>query len=122
MTFETQTAAKRFVVARVTEQAEWEGVSLSAAERHMLSWSESDPEFIPDPALADTQATEIPEAEFETKIAGLLTRAYDRDLAANGDARSLYRAARAKLLEGDHYILVMMEQGLRSRLRKWRLF
>ena len=39
MTFDTQSAAKRFVVAKVIEQAEREQVALSAAERHMLSWS-----------------------------------------------------------------------------------
>ena len=119
MTFDTQSAAKRSIVAKVIDQAEWEGVGLSAAERHMLSWSESDPDFVPDPALAEAQESELPEAEFEAKIAGLIRRAYARDLAADGDARSFYRAARDKLNEGDHYILVMMDQALGSRLRKW---
>ena len=60
MTFDTQGAAKRFVVAKVIEQADREGVSLSAAERHMLSWSESDPDFVPDPTLVEAQEKEIP--------------------------------------------------------------
>ena len=78
MTFDTQGAAKRFVVAKVIEQAEREQVTLRAAERHMLSWSESDPDFVPDPTLAEAQENEIPEAEFKTKVAGLIRRAYDR--------------------------------------------
>src|SRR5437762_8543875 len=120
MAFDTQRAAKRFVVAKVIEQAEREQVALSAAERHMLGWSESDPDFVPDPTLAESQEGEIPEAEFETKVAGLIRRAYDRDTAADGDARSRYRAARSKLNEGDHYILVMMDRALRSKLRgRW---
>src|SRR6185436_18650528 len=114
MTFDTQAAAKRFVVAKVIEQAEREGVSLSAAERHMLSWSESDPDFVPDPTLVEAQEKEIPEAEFEAKIAGLIQRAYDRDAASDGDVRSIYRAARSKLSEGDHYILVMMDRALKT--------
>jgi hypothetical protein len=119
MMFDTQTAAKRFIVAKVIEQAEREGVSLSAAEQYMLSWSESDPDFVPDPDLAEALEAEIPEAAFEKKIGGLLCRAYDRDLATDREARTRYRAARAKLAEGDHYILVMMDLGLGSRLRTW---
>jgi hypothetical protein len=119
MTFDTQGAAKGFLVAKVIEQAEREQVALSAAERHMLSWSESDPDFVPDPTLADAQADEIPDAEFETKVAGLIRRAYGRDIAADGNARSLYRAVRSKLNEGDHYILVMMDQAIGSKLRGW---
>jgi hypothetical protein len=69
MTFDTQAAAKRFVAAKVVEQAEREGVALSAAERHMLSWSESDPDFVPDATLAEAQEREIPAAEIETKVA-----------------------------------------------------
>jgi hypothetical protein len=99
MTFETQSAAKRFVVAKVIEQAEREGTSLSAAERHMLSWSESDPELVPDPTLAAAQEREIPEAQFETKVAELIRRAYDRDCASNREVRGVYRAARSKLKE-----------------------
>jgi len=119
MTFDTQGAAKRFIVAKVIEEADREGVALSAAERHMLRWSESDPDFVPDPTLAEVQENEIAEADFEAKIAGLIRRAYDRDAAADGDARLRYRAARSKLNEGDHYILVMMDQALKSRLRRW---
>jgi hypothetical protein len=73
MTFDTQTAAKRFVVAKVVEQAEREGVTLSVAERHMLSWSESDPDFVADATLAEAQEREIPAAEFEAKVAALCT-------------------------------------------------
>jgi hypothetical protein len=119
MTFDTQGAAKRFIVAKVIEQAEREGVSLSAAERHMLSWSESDPDFVPDPTLMEAPESEISEAEFEAKIAGLIRRAYDRDAASDGDVRPIYRAARSKLNEGDHYILVMMDRALKTRLRRW---
>ena len=122
MTFDTQTAAKRFVIAKVVEQAAREGVALGAAERHMLSWSESDPHLVPDATLAEAQEREIPAAEFEAKVAELIRQAYDRDLAADSDLCSLYRAARKKLKEGDHYILVLMDQALGSRLKRWWQF
>jgi hypothetical protein len=94
-------------------------VALSAAERHMLSWSESDSDFVPDFTLAAAQETEIPQAEFEAKVAGLIRRRYDRDIAADSDTRSRYRAARSKLNEGDHYIQVMLDQALSSTLKGW---
>jgi hypothetical protein len=119
MTFDTQTAAKQFLVARIIEQAERDGVTLTKAERHMLSWSESDPDFVPDPRFVEAQQAEILETEFETKVAGLIGRAYDRDLAESGEARSRYRAARSKLNEGDHYILVMVDRALGRKLRRW---
>lgn len=43
--FLTQAHAKRFFVEKVIHQAEFEGLQLSPAERTMLSWSESDPEW-----------------------------------------------------------------------------
>jgi hypothetical protein len=108
--FRTQTDAKQFLVARVIEQATSEGVHLSDAERHMLSWSESDPDFTPDFDLAE--APEVAEAVFEPKMAALIRHAYDRDCRLNGQAALMYDEALAKLSEGDHYISVIVEQAL----------
>jgi len=119
MTFERQADAKRFLIERVLEQAEMEGVSLSKAERHMLSWSESDPDFKPDWNLASSLEEEMGDGEFENKVTGLIRRAFERDVATHRDARYLYREARAKLSEGDHYILVMLDFSLGLKLRKW---
>jgi hypothetical protein len=119
MMFERQSDAKRFIVERILEQAEMEGVSLSEAERHMLSWSESDPGFKPDYKLAEALGNEIGDEEFEAKIASLIRRVFERDVATHSDATYLYREARAKLSEGDHYILVMLDRALGLRLRKW---
>ena len=119
MTFSTQTDAKRFIVAKVIEQAEREGVNLSPAERHMVSWSESDPDFVPNPDLADAQESEISQDDFEGKVVGLIRRAYERDVVADEATQWLYREAQAKLHEGDHHILIMMDQALRSKPRRW---
>jgi hypothetical protein len=44
----TQTEAKRFFVDKVLAQAGAEGMTLSDAERKMLFWSESDPDWVVD--------------------------------------------------------------------------
>jgi len=54
--FATQTEAKLFFVGKVLAQAHAEQMGLSAAEQAMLSWSESDPAFTPDPALVEQLA------------------------------------------------------------------
>jgi hypothetical protein len=57
--FHSQAGAKRFFVEKVVAQAQVEGVPLSAAERRMLSWSESDPDFVVDPQLPEQLTSEI---------------------------------------------------------------
>lgn len=82
-------------------QASVENVVLSDAERRMLSWSESDPEFEPDPALAETLASEMSDEEYEAKIAGLLKRGFAADLASDPRARDMWRQGRKILQQGD---------------------
>jgi len=86
MTFDRQADAKRFVVSKVLEQGEGEGVSLSKAERHMLSWSESGPDFILDDELAEALARESSDEQFEHKVSGLIRRAFERDVGADRTA------------------------------------
>ena len=119
MTFERQTDAKRFVMGKVLEQAEREGITLTNAERHMLAWSESDPEVTADAVLAEALAQEMSDEAFESKVSGLIRRAFEREVAADKNAKSVYREARAKLGEGDHYIVVMMDEAIGRRLRSW---
>jgi hypothetical protein len=67
----TQSEAKRFFVEKVIRRARTERVFLSDAERGMLSWSESDPDFIADPQLVEQLASEMSDEEYEKKIADL---------------------------------------------------
>jgi hypothetical protein len=78
--FASQAQAKRFFVNRIISQALKEGNPLSKPEQRMLSWSESDPEFTPDPSLVDRLGEEISDEEYEMKVADLLERAYRDDL------------------------------------------
>lgn len=119
MGFSSQWEAKQFFAQRVITQAEKEGVGLSEAERHMLSWFESDPEFKPDYELATRVDKEIPQDKYEAKIRGLLERAYRYDLEADPLAETRYREAYKTLKQGDHYILIMVKQALRSKWQRW---
>jgi hypothetical protein len=115
----SQSEAKRFFVEKVVAQARAEQVALSDAERGMLSWSESDPDFVVDLQLPEQLASEISEEEYETKVAGLLARGFAVDVAARPEAAEQWRQALRVLRGGDHYILVMLDEAVGRRLRRW---
>ncbi len=117
--FATQTQAKQFFADKVIAQAAKEGVPLSENECWMLRFSESDPDFKVDMTRVTALAAEIPDAEYEAKVAGLLKRACASDAASGSDGVAPYKEAYAVLKRGDHYILVMVRQGLQKWLRPW---
>jgi hypothetical protein len=117
--FTSQGQAKRFFVDKIAAQALAEGTPLSDAEQHMLSFSESDPEFAVDPALVEKLEAEISDEEYEAKIAGLIERSWKREVETDGNAGNVYREAFTTLSQGDHYLLIMIERALRRHLRPW---
>ena len=120
--FHTQTEAKRFFANRVIQQASAEGVGLSRAEREMLLWSESDPDFTPEPGLVSELEAEMSDEDYEAKISGLLARGFAVDLAADPGAGGRWQQARAVLEEGDHYILMMIDRALGAKAKPWWQF
>jgi len=120
--FTSQGQAKRFFVDKIVAQASREGQPLSDNERWMLSFSESDPEFVVDHSRVAALAAEIPDAEYEKKVAGLAKRACASDIASNPDALTTYSDAFQVLNKGDHYILIMLKDGLAKWLRPWWAF
>ena len=126
--FTTQGEAKRFFVEKVVEQAAFEGVHLSQAERAMLSWSESDPELTLSAdeahALVGDLKAEMSDEQYESKMSALLVRAYERDGQLGDSSKDRWEEAYSKLNEGDHYIAIMLDQALGRKLRKrwsfWR--
>jgi hypothetical protein len=108
-----QSRAKRFFVDRVIRQAAADGIPLSDAERPMLSWSETDPEFKDDPQpLAAALAAEISDEEYETKIAILIERAFSADCAADPTAKDTWRDNYGLLEHEDHYINIMLARAI----------
>lgn len=118
----TQLTARQFFQDKVTEQADIEGVTLSADERQMLRWSESEPDSVADPALVKRLASEISDADYEEKIAGLLRRRFGAEVAADAGAKALWRQAWTVLNQGDHYILILIDQAVRKQMRPWWKF
>jgi len=68
MAFYSQWEVKQFLAQKVITQAEKEGIGLSEAERYMLSWSESDPEFEPNFELTAKIDEEIPQDKYEARF------------------------------------------------------
>ena len=66
-------------------QAIADGKPLSEAERYMLSFSESDPDFVVKPAMVDQLAAEISDEDYEAKVVGLLERVWTRDMQADNN-------------------------------------
>jgi hypothetical protein len=88
----------------------------------MLSWSESDPDFVVDPQLPGRLASEISDEAYEKKIGGLLARSFAADEAVNPAAAEQWRQASEVLHQGDHYILVMLDEAIGRRLKRWWQF
>jgi len=120
--FSSDAEAKRFFTERIITQAALENSPLSAVQQRMLSWSESDPEFDPNISLPEQLAAELPDQEYEAKIAGLIQRAYEREIASDTTAAQQYKEAYSVLKRGDHHLQVMIDQGLKRHLRPWWKF
>jgi hypothetical protein len=115
----SQTDAKRLFVEKVVTQTRLEGVSLSDAERTMLSWSESDPDVVVDPQLPDRLAAEISDQEYEKKVTGLLARRFAAEVGQDPGAKAQWKQAADVLRQGDHYILIMLDAAVGSHLKRW---
>src|SRR5207245_11446472 len=117
----TQSEAKRFFVDKVVAQARVERAPLSDAERQMLYWSESDPDFIANPRLPEQLASEMSDEEYE-KVVGLLARSFAADVETGTELEGNWEQAAEVLREGDHYILVMLDAAVGGRLKAWWQF
>jgi hypothetical protein len=102
--------AKDFLVQQTAEQAEREGLPLSNLEKRMMYFTESE-DAVEDPVVLNSEfEAQYDTAVYETKIAGLLGRAYDR-LKEEGSATiQIWDEAIKELEKGDHYILVLWDE------------
>ena len=120
--FENQMQAKAFFVERIIFQAQKDNVPLSDAERYMLQWTETEGAFEMNQALIDQFNAETNDAQYEKKISSLLKSAYETDVANASEMKERYRDAYKTLKRGDHYILVMIEEAIGAKLKKWGVF
>ena len=120
--FHTPLAARRFFEDKIIKQAHDERIPLSADERLMLSWSDSEPDSIGDPALVDRLAIEISDENYEEKIAGLLQRSYAAGEGRDSSAKKMWIEAFRALNRADYYIGIMVDRALGKRLTPWWKF
>jgi hypothetical protein len=121
--FHSGQEAKEFLISRIVEEAQRENVPLSEVERKILYFTESE-WTIPDiMKVSEDFDREYDQAEYERKIAKLVTKADRRIRKSSGDDYDRWWAAIHFLQREDHYISVMIRlAGLRRRGDQLRLF
>jgi hypothetical protein len=123
--FASAREAKEFLVARIVDQAQREGVSLSEVERNMLYFSEAGwapPDIM---ATSDRFDRECDRTEYERKISRLIRSARKRARREDKREFDAWSDAIRILDREDHYLLVMTERAgvvvrpRGDRLRLW---
>jgi hypothetical protein len=103
--------AKDFLVEQTAEQAQLEGVPFSDLERRMMYFTEIE-EMPEDPIKLNKEfEAEYDSDEYEAKISKLLHHAYARIKKENPEAARQWSEAILELGKGDHYILVLLNEG-----------
>jgi hypothetical protein len=121
--FGSQSDARQFFIDRIVEQARKDGVPLTDDERQMLLWSESAPDSVADPALAERLADMISDADYEAKIGGLLRRSFADETARDPHhSKDRWSEAWKALGQGDHYILVIINEAVGKHVKPWWRF
>jgi len=121
--FHNAREAKEFLISKISEEAQREGITLSETERKMLYFSET-AWTLPD---MDTVSDEFDSAynqrDYEKKISRLIRKAGKRVRRGSPSEYDTWWQAIRCLEQEDHYILVMIRQsGLRPRgdlLKLW---
>jgi hypothetical protein len=111
--------AKDFLVQQTADQAERDGVPLSELEKRMMYFTES-AEAVEDPIeLNEEFEAQHDTAEYETKIARLLGRAYQRLKNEDPETARTWDVAVRELKQGGHYILVLWRARLVATSGPW---
>ena len=109
--FATTQEAKQFLVDKIAEQAQRSGIALSDVERKMLYFSETDWTL---PEIAEVNATferEYDQSQYENKISKIVRELRARLRRENAGDFDVWNSAIQKLCDGDHYLMVMVQQA-----------
>jgi hypothetical protein len=109
--FASTREAKEFLVAKIAEEAQREGIPLSEVERKMLHFTET-AWTLPDIMEVNEQFDrEYNAAEYEKKVAGLIRTARGRVQKEDPQEFSAWSEAIRILSKEDHYLLVMLDEA-----------
>ncbi len=122
MRFSDDLNAKQFFIDKVSRQAEKSGVSLTEAEKHMLTRAGIEKGSSIDKKIRHQFYTETTHGEFEQKVTSLLKKAYETEVNADMGRKEIYRNAYKVLKQGDHYIQMMIEESIGKKIKKVRIF
>jgi hypothetical protein len=109
--FRTEREAKKYLVAQIVAEAKREDVPLADLERKMLYFSETGWTL---PNMLEVNAEferNYNNDEYEEKIAALVRTIEKQNEIAGNDQQARWDDAILKLSEGDHYLLVLIDQG-----------
>lgn len=108
--------AKDFLVQRIKQQADLEGMPLSELEIRMLYFTENE-EPSEDPLALNAEFEEQYDSdEYEKKISQLMRHAYKAACAEGLASKRQWNAAIHRLSQGDHYLPVMWDARPALRL------
>lgn len=104
--------AKDFLVQQTAEQAALENVPFSDLEKRMMYFTETD-ECPENPiALNEAFEAQYDTDEYEAKLSKLMRHAHSRINKENPEAARKWKEAIQQLSKGDHYILILCNEGL----------
>jgi hypothetical protein len=116
-TFANRDEAKQFFIDQILAEAKVEKKNVTPLEVKMLWFTEEYPVPGMDVDALDKVCDEFDDTfdsrEWEGKIVGLLQRGYQ-----NSSKPENFRAAYAVIADEDHYLLVMVDKALGSKLQK----
>jgi hypothetical protein len=115
--------AKDFLVEQAVEQAALDNVPLSDIEKRMMYFTESDSASCDNPIeLNDEFEGQYETPAYESKIAQLIHRAYDRLKQEDPEKVRHWKESIRELRKGDHYFLVMWDMKPPAARSTWDSF
>ena len=102
--------AKDFIISRIVEEAQREGVPLSELERKMLYFSEGEMSQAEADLCAEFDR-DVDQGCYEQKIANLIKKIDRRYRTGDHQEYARWRSATQMLLQEDHYLGLMITQA-----------
>jgi hypothetical protein len=117
-----QSYAKNFFIDQILKTASEKNIDVTEPEKYMLRWSESDDDFVIKQDMIDKFNQITSDEIFEEKIEELIKEAYKQSKLENPNAKQTWINMYKVLCQEDHYILVMINEALANRVKKWFFF